>query len=101
MNLLLVMILLGLAAQGAADPEDNPHQILRRLLDSPSLSRLVDSFPKRTMQKTAKIHPKFSPELYRTMNLVALRSQVLLSVLNNLGSSTEASTTPASSLRLY
>ena len=101
MNLLWVMILIGLAVQGEADVEDNPQQVLRRLLESPMMSHLVDPFPKRTMEKNAKIHPKFSPELYRTMNLVALRSQRLISVLNNLGSSTDASTTPSSPLRLY
>ena len=110
MNFLFGILILVLAVQGEADAEDPVNAtLLRKLQEFMDIPRIVDQFPHRTaLQKSpalaggAQFHPKFSPELYRTMNLLALRSQHLISVLNNLGSVTGTTpTSPTSPLRLY
>ena len=109
MNFLFGILILVLAVQGEADAEDQVNAtLLRKLQEFMDIPRIVDQFPHRaTLQKSpaaggAQFHPKFSPELYRTVNLLALRSQHLISVLNNLGSVTGTTpTSPTSPLRLY
>ena len=104
MNFLFGILVLVLAVQGEADAEDQVNAtLLRKLQEFMDIPRIVDQFPHRAaLPKSPQFHPKFSPELYRTMNLLALRSQHLISVLNNLGSVTGTTpTSPTSPLRLY